>query len=845
MRNEQLPHLLIEGFFGTERYTASPRRGPEFPLPARDRTTHGTSVREQLDKIRGENEQNRGGRAEPDKPAPIPIEVRSEPGFVLNLESLENRAKGIEVACVRTEGDVQVATVQVPEGALTHFLKLVEKYLTEDTKGTGRTPPRPKHQDLINRVSELRLATLRSFWTDDEEGFPPPTRAVWWEVWLLVRGDQGPWDSFRMLAEANGLSTGTDTIRFPDRLVALAYGTAEQLTASAELLDMIGEVRRAKENPADFIGLPPKDQAEWVKGLLARVTAPPPNAPAVCLLDAGVVGNPLVRPALVAEDCHRFAPNWPLADTSTHGTEMAGVALYGNRLADLLTGGELVTLRHRLESVKVLPPPPRHNEPRLYGHVTAQAISRVEIAQPDRKRSFCMAITADGRDRGKPSSWSGVIDQLAAGISDEHPRLFFISAGNTDPSQRHHYPNSNDTDNVQDPAQAWNAVTVGACTDYWRFDRQEFPGYAPLAPPGDLSPSSTTSVSFERAWPYKPDIVLEGGNQILLPGTSTVMDPDEMAMLTTSHATGGPLLVGFRDTSAATAEAARMAAILQAEYPSLWPEAVRALLIHSAKWTGPMRAAFGPKKGDAVNRLRRYGYGRPSLGRAVYSARSSLTLVAQQAIRPFSKEGGDVKTKDMGLHSLPWPKEQLLALGGQEVTMRVTLSYFIEPKPGRRDGFATSRHRYPSHGLRFEVKRPQETLDDLRKRVSNAAREEEETYAPVGDTAGWALGPQVRTRGSVHSDWWTGTAADLANCGFIAVYPVSGWWRESKGNHWSKEARYALIVSIRTEKTRVDLFTPLAADVDLYTPVDTAIKAAVSSPVEAEVTNEGGSSGGR
>jgi hypothetical protein len=132
--------------------------------------------------------------------------------------------------------------------------------------------------------------------------------------------------------------------------------------------------------------------------------------------------------------------------------------------------------------------------------------------------------------------------------------------------------------------------------------------------------SQCNSYFLTAPWPYKPDIVMEGGNQIIVPGTATVMDPDEMTILTTAHATSGRLLVDFRDTSAATAQAARIAAILQAEYPKLWPETIRALLIHSAEWTARMETAFGTNKADSVNRLRRYGYGIPSLDRARYSA---------------------------------------------------------------------------------------------------------------------------------------------------------------------------------------------------------------------------------
>jgi hypothetical protein len=34
--------------------------------------------------------------------------------------------------------------------------------------------------------------------------------------------------------------------------------------------------------------------------------------------------------------------------------------------------------------------------------------------------------------------------------------------------------------------------------------------------------------------------------------------------------------------------------MLQAEYPSYWPETIRGLLEHSAKWTEAMKARFLP-----------------------------------------------------------------------------------------------------------------------------------------------------------------------------------------------------------------------------------------------------------
>ncbi len=52
-----------------------------------------------------------------------------------------------------------------------------------------------------------------------------------------------------------------------------------------------------------------------------------------------------------------------------------------------------------------------------------------------------------------------------------------ISAGNTDPAARRTYPDPNLTDGVHDPAQAWNALTVGGYTEKALVDQARYPGW--------------------------------------------------------------------------------------------------------------------------------------------------------------------------------------------------------------------------------------------------------------------------------------------------------------------------------------------------------------------------------
>lgn len=196
-------------------------------------------------------------------------------------------------------------------------------------------------------------------------------------------------------------------------------------------------------------------------------------------------------------------------------------------------------------------------------------------------------------------------------------------------------------------------------------------------------------------------------------------------------------------------------------------------------------------------------------------------MLAEEYIHPFTQGKNNTPVlRDMVLHHLPWPVEELAGLGETEVEMRVTLSYFIEPNPSARG--VGSRYRYESHGLRFEVKRPHESVGDFRARINRAARDEAEGTPVGGGDPQWLLGKQNRHRGSLHADIWRGSAVELAARGMLAVYPSIGWWKtRTPLKRYESVARYALLVSIHAPELGVDLYTPVAAQIDTSVPVTT------------------------
>jgi hypothetical protein len=820
------PHLFAPKAATSQDFT-SPRTFSSDPmvLPVRNRAAHAQTLLTKLDEIRPIAAQ----RAQDQRAMGIDggegiyLTFESTAGLELKFESLDFAPSGIELCMVRRKPNgVTEATVFVPDGKLEFFLKRVTAYRDEQTKPSKKTgETRPKNEDLVASISDIRLAALEALWTDLPELYPDPRVAVMWEVWLRGNSKINQLARFKERAADFGLDVGERSIAFLDRTIVLVHGRGADLAESNEILGAVAELRLAKTAADFFTQMNSVEQQVWVDALIARVTPPTAAAPYICLLDTGVNhAHPLLAPAIADTDLHTYKPQWGVDDRKGHGTPMAGLAMFGD-LAEALGSTQPIILGHRLESVKIYNEDDPHKA-ELYGAVTNESVNRVEIL-PDRRRIYCLAVSAaDTRDRGRPSSWSAAIDALTSGMLDGQRRLMIVSAGNTDQAQRRHYPDANLTDCVHDPAQSWNALTIGGYTEKSSIDQTKFPGWQPLAPAGDLAPASCTSMTWkDTRWPIKPDVVLEAGNMGLHPNFAEpdYIDDGLQLLSTPNNFAQTRPLISFGDTSAATALASRLAALVWAKYPSLQPETVRALIVHSAQWTPAMTNRFTDGNGrvDYNGLVRCYGHGVPNTRRLLSSLDNSLTLIAEGSISPFYKdEDGAIKFRELKLHELPWPKDTLANLQDTKVSLRVTLSYFVEPNPGERGW--SNKYGYQSHGLRVAVKRASETALAFQKRINKAIRDEDYDADHLDETGSWVFkGNQpMFSLGSIHSNTWTGQAADLAAREFLAVHPTYGWWnRRPNLKGYEKDCKYSLVASITTPTT--DIYTPVA--VEIGTPI--------------------------
>jgi hypothetical protein len=821
-----LPHLDITAFISAQPYSGSSNFGGPGD---RIREEHGRRLQNELnaalaatDTLRAEKTDT---RLDPSSGTYLEVELRKG----TRGDALESKTEKIRPGTVKAdERNDRTLALYVPNTARAAFEKVLNDYLHgELTQDAGNPPNKTK----VEAIEAIRVARLETLWNDDPGALPRNAQdQIWWGLWCW----KGSEATIEDVCARLGVRVAGDDRRmyFPEITVVPVLATRATIELMLFATGAIAELRRASDTPVFFTDEVRGEQHAWSDDLAQRIVWPQTDVPAVCIFDTGINrSHPLIEPALALGDLHALRQDWGVDDDlAGHGTAMAGTVLHGD-LTAALSDTEARTLTHRLESVKFLPPSGFDpNDPNSYGVLTQSCIAIPEGAVPDRPRVFCIAVTNEDVSGAKPSAWSAAIDQAAAGtmIGDEEnapKRLIIVSGGNVAAETDYSRIRNPEEYPIEDPAQAWNAITVGGYTD---LDTVSDPGYedwSPLAAAGELSPHSRTSVTWPQGRsPFKPEIVMEAGNRAVNPSRTEVLTVNSLSLLSTGNDVTREPLVAFEATSAAAALASRLAARLMAAHPAFWPETIRGLIVHSAEWTEPMITAFADATGvrDNYELIRHFGYGVPDFDRANASASSHLALFAQSEIQPFRTQGGR-KFNECHYYNLPVPADMLERLENEIVELKITLSYFIDPNPGL--SASVDPQRYQSYGLRFDLRRKGESVEVFKRRV-NAAEREDPAVSPRNqqDDGRWTLGPQSVSAGSLHCDVWTGPAIELLQRDILCVKPVNGWWRQrAAAAVCNRRTRYALIVTLKTKNAELDIYTSIKTMVDVGVPIETEI----------------------
>lgn len=785
-------------------------------LPPRDPTKHRAALIAQLDQVvatvQGRSVDARDSEATRELVAVIP-----EPGSDLPATSLADAATGVRV--IGSDPDTGVVLVETPDPSLAALRRKLDAYADP----AKRSPKgHPANEPLIAPVRAIRVATL------DEIGDPgvlalPADTAHWVElscsggIYNTPESARSRREIERQLsrvapgAEIAAQFTATWLVVF---YVKLAISQMRALLAAT---DCVHEISLAEPKIRDWLFVE-RDDVD----LRAHVATPPSaEAPGVVLLDSGTTPtHPLLRAALRSVDS--VVPGVSSGiDIDGHGTQMSGVALHGDTVGDAVANGSSHP-SHWLQSVKIFTPGSTSSDASaraIWPPMTVEAIAKAEAHPGSHRRVFTMAVTAEIEPL-VPTTWSQAVDQLA--YNDGEGRLICVSAGNAESDDIRllaGYPQLNLVQSIQDPAHAWNALTVGAYTARDRMPNDDgYRGYAPIAPAGGISPHASSRPLDATRVPNKPEIVFEGGN-VAFDGALPDATVPTLTTLTTGHRPNRPL-ASLWATSEAAARAGHLGAAVWAANPDVRPETVRGLMVHAASWTAQMREQFA----SLDDRLRICGYGVPDPAFAAWCARERATIVVEDSMpnavmveksrKTPPKRASTPSTKPTPervakFFRLPIEEQALLA-HDSDVELRVTLSYLTEVQTYRRRTFR-------GLGLRWDMQGPQESEDIFRWRVNKRVRENV-AEAPKGKTFAWEIGPERRERGTVQSDRWTGPASFLAGAKLLAVMPVGGWWNEYVAFR-TKELAFSLIVTVRT------------SGLDIYSLVEIALGPSIVVPV--------------
>ena len=805
----KLPRINIE----------SPRRSAargRFGGPKRDVSEHGRRLLNQLDPL-----------IEPVKEKTSPF--RLDPKLIFKIKIAE---KGYFSEDMVTQAGLNLLACE-PKKAIVVFSS--DNQLTEFKRGLenySQIQEYPKYdylraidelvplerQDRIGRLLQLKPVQLGELTALDLE--------------LWHTGDRTEMRKYLDdIAEVlESLASDTAPMRMSDSYIG-EYLCIARIKVTDEVLELllleeiVKEIDRppqpAFERTAEY-NLPISDFPE--------VVAPPEDNCGILVIDSGVQrGHPLIAPVLgeaeVFPDAKREFIKGGADDVNGHGTNVAGIAIYGN--VENCIKQRSFEPTAWLFSARVTNEKNKYDEDLLVETQLDQAIRAFVEQYPNCKVINISLGNADQiyRDGVKQFRLAAMIDKIA--YDYQHKNIVFvISAGNafyeeakSDEQLRTDYPNYllKKSARIIDPATSAIAITVGSLSlgrgsitepsDVRRQAIAQLSGY----------PSPFTRTGFGVDGMIKPDVVDFGGDLVLdlsyrpslnLP-KSTVL-PDNVAgvsVVTLSKDLKNSLFQICSGTSFAAPRVANLAAQLFTKYPDASSNLIRALIVNSALLPKKIPGEFkcNNKQSQRKNteqikkQLAIYGYGQADLERAMYSAENYVVL---------SEDNISLNVGYFHIYEIPELPREFFKVKGTRM-LSITLAFDPPTRPTRRDSYLGVTMEFELFkGIDSEIIR---RAYEAASKTSSPDESTDNTKAKLIKENGSGIevklspGSNLRKKGTVQR-------------GQVEIFPQSTKYDEgnmtlivSCNRKWAKldeikMQRYALVACISHSNPQVDLY---------------------------------------
>lgn len=552
-----------------------------------------------------------------------------------------------------------------------------------------------------------------------------------------------------------------------------------------------------------------KDNGEVADQPDLDLISPQENAPQICIIDSGIMeGHRLLAPAIITDQSISFVPLQPntTADQVSnggHGTKVAGAALYGNniprsgehQLPFFLLNARVLDEDKNMSS-RLFPPQLMKDITDYHNGANILNMSLNNIVP-------CRTVHM--------SQWAATLDQL----SHNEEKLFVVSAGNlsrdgwrqNNPGIQNHLQRGRNypafllepSSRIADPAQSLFALTVGSVC----LDGYEDADLISFGKKDEISSFSRTGLGLWGA--IKPEVVEYGGDWVRERNGNNLSFKENTCpeLVKTGDRGIGRSDVG---TSYAAPKVSHIAGQLAALFPDKNALFYKALIIQSARL--PEQIFHAP----TADHLRMYGYGIPSLSRAIQNDVQRITFTSS----------GYLSATKAHLYSIKIPEEIRLQGEEYEILVEVTLCYTAKPRRTRR-----KLNSYLSSWLSWQSAPLNKTFDEFKEEVLKSIEKGEEAQEnqnkEQNDNISWYISQNpnhgkikgIKRQASANQkDWTILKGYNLPSTLSFAIIGRKGWKKDI-----NEELPYSFVVSFEIMNAEIPLYE-LMQEVNVEVEID-------------------------